>query len=266
MSVAFCHPGSSSSASYRYRCLLPAKWLGAKVNDTSADVMVCCKPNKLDIPYTLKAKEEGRKVVMDFCDMHFDLDYYVELLKLADVVTCASEWLAQYVREEYGIDAIAIPDSYEMPKMEPHCKGNRLLWFGHPLNAYSLKRVMHQIEGNPLHVISGFEGSEPWTMGGVHRALKNADMVVMPETAPYKSSNRTLEAIRMGCFVVAEPHPAIEKIPGIWIGNIGKGVEWAKANPDEANARTLLAQQHIEEFYSAKPLTDLWSKAVGISQ
>jgi hypothetical protein len=53
--------------------------------------------------------------------------------------------------------------------------------------------------------------------------------VVIPATAPYKSANRAIEAIRQGCFVVAEPHPALEGFP-IYIGNIKHAIRQRKPN------------------------------------
>ena len=73
MNVSFCHYGNTSMASYRYRVAIPARELGAKINDPKADVMICCKPNEQDIPYTLKARNEGRTVIMDFCDLHLTI-------------------------------------------------------------------------------------------------------------------------------------------------------------------------------------------------
>lgn len=260
--VSFCHPGTPKTASYRYRCAIPAAELGAKINDPCAAVLIGCKPNEQDIPYTLKAKAEGRAVVMDFCDMHFEMPFYVDLLRLADCVTCASDWMAAYLREEYGVDSLAIYDPYEFEEREPHCAGARLLWYGHPLNAYSLFNIASQLVGYEISMVSGFEGSIPWSLEALQAEFAKADIVVMPETAPYKSANRTVEAIRQGCFVVAEPHPAISDIPGIWIGNIKKGIEWAQHNQSEANARTKQAQSFIEKRYSPRTVASAWRTAI----
>lgn len=267
MKVSFCHPGTPKTASYRYRCAIPAKELGAAINDPRADVMICCKPNEQDIPYTLRARKQGRVVIMDFCDMHFDLPWYDDLLRLAHGVTCASDWMAQYLREDYGIQATVVYDPFEFPEREPHfTQLASLLWFGHPLNAYSLFSISPQLLGEQVTVVSGFDGSIPWSLERLQAELGKADIVLMPETAPYKSANRTVEAIRQGCFVVAEPHPAINDIPGIWLGNIRKGIEWAKSNPQEANQRTREAQNFISTRYSPETQANAWRTAIRKAQ
>ena len=209
MNVSFCHPGTEAMASYRYRCLMPSRELSARINDPSAEVLVFCKPDKQDLPWAMRARNEGRAVIVDVCDMHFNFPHYIELIKMADVVTCPTQWFADFLREDYGIEAEVIADPYELPELLPHCRGGKLLWFGHGLNLDSLMRVYPQITDYPVKIISNVEGVIPWSQENMLRELADADIVLMPETAPYKSANRTIEAIRQGCFVVAEPHPAI---------------------------------------------------------
>lgn len=260
--VSFCHIGSSKMASYRYRCAMPAKELGAKVNDPAAEVLIFCKPDKQDVPYAEKARADGRKVIVDVCDMHFNLKHYVLLMKMADVVTCPTKWFAQFLREDYGIEAQVIPDPYEYPQLLPHCAGDNLLWYGHGLNFDSLMRIAPTILEYPLKIVSNFDGAIPWSTEEMLRQFLAADIVLMPETAPYKSPNRTVEAIRQGCFVVAEPHPALNDFPGIWIGNIRKGIEWAKSNLEEANERTRIAQNFISRTFAPQIAAVAWREAI----
>jgi hypothetical protein len=85
-----------------------------------------------------------------------------------------------------------------------------------------------------------------------------ADIVVIPATAPYKSANRAIEAIRQGCFVVAEPHPALEGFP-IYIGNIKEGIEWTKTQ--NMSQRILEAQNFVTAKFTPQTLIDKWKIA-----
>lgn len=265
MSISFCHYGNTKMASYRYRVAIPARELNAKINDPSADVMICCKPTVQDIPYTMKAREAGRVVIMDYCDLHFDDPVYTDLLKLAHGVTVATKWMQNYMKEEFGVLATVVPDPYEYDEVPPHWGDGSLLWFGHAANWYSAQRVLGELN-QPLMVVSNFDGAIPWSEENLLRELAQTSIVIMPETAPYKSSNRTIEAIRRGCFVVAEPHPAINDFPGIWIGNIRKGIEWAQQNPLEAQHRTLIAQDFLRQNLSPTIQASAWRTAIQKAQ
>ncbi len=261
MKISFCHYGGTKMASYRYRVAIPAKELGADINNPRADVMICCKPNEQDIPYTMKARADGRTVIMDYCDMHFENPVYKELLQLAHCVTVATQWMADYIRDEYGILCAVVPDPYEYEEAEPHWGEGHIMWFGHALNFYSLQRTLPLIN-EPVLVVSNFEGAIPWSIENALATMATSAIVVMPATAPYKSPNRTIEAIRRGCFVVAEPHPSIEGFPGIWIGNMRKGIEWARENPLMAQQRTRLAQDFIKKQYSPTIQACAWRTAI----
>lgn len=260
--MSFCHYGNPKMASYRYRAMIPARELGADINNPNADIIVFAKPIDQDVPYILKAKEKGRKVIADFCDMHFHLDFYRIALQAADAVTVPTKWFSDYLSQEYGVEAHIVPDPYEFPEVPPHCNGNKLLWFGHGANLDGLQRVFHQLEGFPLTVVSNIEGAIPWSHENMLEQFQLADIVVLPETAPYKSPNRTLEAVRQGCFVVAEPHPAINDIPGIWLGNLREGIEWASQNQQEANERTSKAQSYVERWFSPATQANAWRTVI----
>lgn len=258
MKVSFCHYGNEGMASYRYRARIPAQSLGADINNPNADVIIFAKPIDQDVPYVVAAQKSGRKVIADFCDMHFHLPYYDLILKTADAVTCTTKWFSDYIGETYGIEAHVVPDPFEFEQKEPHCSGARLLWFGQGANIDSLIRVAPTLSDLYLTVVSNIEGAIPWSIDNLKEQFAKSDIVLMPETAPYKSPNRTIEAIRQGCFVVAEPHPAINDIPGIWVGNIRDGIDWAQEHLDEANARTMLAQAYIRRHYSPEAQANAW--------
>jgi len=97
----------------------------------------------------------------------------------------------------------------------------------------------------------------------LEKAFDKSDIVILPATETYKSANRAVEAIRQGCFVVAEPHPAWNDIPGIWIGNIREGIEWVQTHLNEANQMVASAQAYVREMYSPAACADLWRKVIG---
>jgi len=254
--TSFIHWGNKDAASWRYRAKIPAAdW--ASLNDLTADTLVFSKPQAPELMDMARAKARGAWVVVDFCDDHFDWMHYQEALRLADAVTCPTIEMAKRIKE-LGKDAIVIPDPYEYPEMPPHCNGVNLLWYGHHVNRDSLKRILPEIEGYPLRVVSNFDGAIPWSHETMLSEFAQADIVVIPATAPYKSANRAIEAIRQGCFVVAEPHPALKDFP-IYIGNIKEGIEWTtQQNMNELISK---AQKFVREEFSPATLIDKWKTA-----
>jgi uncharacterized Rossmann fold enzyme len=254
--TSFIHWGDKNAASWRYRAKIPAgDW--ASQNDLTADTLVFAKPQANELMVMARAKARGAWVVVDFCDDHFDWMHYQEALRLADAVTCSTTEMAKRIKE-LGRNATVIPDPYEYPEMPPHCNGVNLLWYGHHVNRESLQRILPDLKGYPFAVVSNFDGAIPWSHETMLREFARADIVVIPATAPYKSANRAIEAIRQGCFVVAEPHPALEGFP-IYIGNIKEGIEWTKTQDMEKLISK--AQKFVKEEFSPQTLIDKWKIA-----
>jgi len=254
--TSFIHWGDKNAASWRYRAKIPSgDW--ATLNDLTADTLIFAKPQASELMDMARAKARGAWVVVDFCDDHFDWLHYQEALRLADAVTCSTTEMAKRIKE-LGRDATVIADPYEFPEMPPHYAGTNLLWFGHHVNRDSLQRILPDLEGYPLRVVSNFEGAIPWSKETMLEEFARADIVVIPTTASYKSANRAIEAIRQGCFVVAEPHPALKDFP-IYIGNIKEGIEWTK----QQNMNELIskAQRFVREEFSPQILIDKWKSA-----
>jgi len=254
--TSFIHWGDKNAASWRYRAKIPAgDW--ASQNDLTADTLIFAKPQANELMDMARAKARGAWVVVDFCDDHFDWLHYQEALRLADAVTCSTTEMAKRIKE-LGRDATVISDPYEYPEMPPHCNGVNLLWFGHHVNRESLQRILPDLQGYPLRVVSNFDGAIPWSKETMLEEFARADIVVIPATAPYKSANRAIEAIRQGCFVVAEPHPALEGFP-IYIGNIKEGIEWTR----QQNMKKLVskAQKFVTAEFSPQTLIDKWKSA-----
>jgi uncharacterized Rossmann fold enzyme len=270
--VSFIHRGGPEMASYRYRAQIPCCYLHGtsldngehlkvSMNDLTADTLIFSKPLPQELMDMARGRARGAWVVVDICDDHFDWPHYREALRLADKIICGSPILAEKIKE-LGYDSTVVRDPYEFPETLPHCNGTKLLWFGHSVNKHSLQRILPEIAEYPLVVVSNFGGAIPWSMQTLFAELDRADIFINPATEKYKGSNRTLEAIRSGCFVVAEPHPAIMDIPGIWIGNIKEGIQWAQQNPQLAREWTSEAQKYVETNFSPQTITAAWRKAI----
>lgn len=257
MNVSFIHGGGPEMASYRYRAQIPSDELSASLNDRDADCLIFAKPVKDDIAIADACHARGGKVIVDICDPHLHLPHYQRLIELADAVTASTAWLATMIEQDCSRACVnVIPDPYEFDELPPHTTGSSLFWFGHKTNYYSLERFLPWID--EVRVMSNLDGAIPWSVDGLKAELAKADIVLIPETAPYKSANRTVEAIRAGCFVVAEPHPSLEGIPGIWIGDLRKGIIWARANPDLCRAQLTQSQAYVRERYSPERVGNAW--------
>lgn len=270
------HPTGEGFASYRYRTRIPAKAIGARINEITDEtkIIVNTKMWKEDLPGLLKMQQRGIKIVADFCDWYFDtrfpttypLSFYQTLAKEANAVTVPSVRMADLMEDAGYNRPIVIRDPYDLPELTPHCNGNKLLWFGNAINGEGLKRIMPEIAEYPLIIISNINNKRlpmppqtiPWDNEITVENLAMADIVILPASMEYKSANRAVESIRQGCFVVAEPHPAINELEHIWIGNIKEGVQWAIQNPEEARNKTALAQQMIKSKFSPQSQVDVW--------
>jgi hypothetical protein len=260
--VSFIHSWTAEAASYRYRAQIPAREMGVLMNDKTADVLIFAKPQAQELIDMGRAKIRGAKVIVDFCDDHFDWMYYQEAYRLADAITCPTKEMASRLKKYRGREAMVIPDPYEYPEVPPHCNGTNLLWFGHKSNFHTLERILPELTSYRLRVVSNQPGAYPWSPAVMLREFKKADIVILPATDTYKSANRAVEAIRQGCFVVAEPHPALEGIPGIWIGNIKEGIEWVQQHCSEASRRSLEAQRMIRDAFMPKIVSAMWKSCI----
>lgn len=259
--VSFIHKCDENSASYRYRSRIPAETMGVALNDLTASTLIFSKPEAKELMEMGRAKRKGQRVIVDFCDDHFEWPLYQEAFRLADEITCPTEEMAKRIRAR-GREATVIPDPYEYPLEPPHVQGVNLLWYGHHTNRFTLQRILPAIEGYPLLVVSNFHGAIPWSAETLRQAFAGADIVLLPATESYKSANRAVEAIRQGCFVVAEPHPAWNDIPGIWIGDIKDGIEWVGRHCTEANQRLLEAQSYVTEKFSPSIVMSAWKTVI----
>jgi hypothetical protein len=246
-------------ASYRYRAAIPAKELGASVNNGNADVLVFSKPMQGDLEIARQAKKDGTGIVVDFCDNHFGRnELYDEMAKLADRVTCASVELYAQLKE-LGYSAKVIDDPYEFGIEEPHANGDKYLWFGHQAN---LPEIIPYIEhGFPINVVTGpnkiLEGYTEWSEENLKRELLSSNVVVIPDGKKTRSNNRMVNAIAAGCFVVAgSQHAEWQKI--IFAGKIPHGLQFAECFKNELNAMVKEAQKYVIARHSPKVIASQW--------
>lgn len=271
MRSSFFHRGDASMASYRYRASRPAEALGVPLNDRFVEVLIFAKPVHEELEILRWANQTGRWTVVDTCDIHYgQLPWLREMMREATILTCASEFSRRLLADDLGREATVIHDPYEYEECPPHGDGMRLLWFGHPTNMDGANRIIPFGTDYPLTIVTNaqkVEGTGPvrvvqWSVDALREELAQADIVLLPETAPHKSANRAVEAIRQGCFVVAEPHPSLMQIPGIFIGNLRKGLAWAQAHPQERQTRTAQAQAFVRERYSLAQVANAWKQVI----
>jgi len=253
LSISFIHCGNASHASFRYRVVAPAKYLNAIINQYPANVVVLSKPIAREKEFARIVKSDGNKLIADFCDDHFYMDEMHEIAGMADALTCPTQAMKEKLSGFGYKNIYVVPDSYEFPQKKPHCSATNLLWFGNRTNYASIK----DLDIGDIRIVCNKDGCIQWSLDAMREEFATADIVVMPATAAYKSPNRTLEAIRQGCFVVAEPHPSLMDFP-IWIGNLKEGIAWATKHPKLARKMTKEAQAFIAERYSPKIQENAW--------
>lgn len=276
--IVFIHRGGPEMASYRYRALVPATHLSringysCAINGGAADILVFSKPMIDDVDMLKAAKKEGCKIVVDFCDDHFDKNaHYKFIAKEADLVVCPTPVMADRILEHTGrLADHVIPDAYEHEEKEPHAEGFNLLWYGHKSNLQDIKMwVPHIRDPWKLSIATGPNYPEAdknkWGVEAIAEELSKANSVFIPtrKGAEYKSNNRVLNAVRGGCFVIAANHPShAEFRKWLWVGEPQTGLNWAKAFQKDLNGLVKEAQNYIREKYSAKTIGKLWEEVV----
>jgi hypothetical protein len=242
-------------ASSRYRAVIPMRELAKLGVGDGQDWLIIGKHG-----WDWDKETKGyKKVCFDVCDDHFDNVYsYTENCKRADLVTCNSLEMARVIKERTGVTATFIPDPYEQPQKEPRIH-DRILWFGHASNIGDL---VPWCDLPNLEVVSNIEGVTQWSPENMDQAFDRAGLVIIPTgKSMAKSGNRAIESIRRGLFVVAGYLPAYSDL-GIYIGNIGDGVNWALSHQDEVIGRIRRSQAYIRDEYSPERIGKQWLKAL----
>jgi hypothetical protein len=300
---------ASDLASIRYRLLVPAQALPeSRVTQIShganrrtllerfagADAAVFGKifeptlaPVALELAAALRAK--GVKVIVDFCDDHFDHPQlgpvYRALANVADAIVASTPGLADVIREQTSRKPSVVDDPVEGVRAEPAATPGRpvrLLWFGHPSNLDTLRFGLPQLDAREVDFAltvmtaagSGAESSgyrfRPWSTAGLFDELRQCDAVIIPSN-PYdprkavKSANRFTEALWAGRFVIAHPLPSYEPLaPYGWVGeDLGEGLAWLLDHRDEAPARIRAGQEWVAANASREAVAAAWKAAIG---
>lgn len=269
--IGWAVPEADDLASYRYRCKIPMRELGAMGIECAmgpGSITVCSK-HFLPLEDALRIRKTS-KIVYDISDDHFggNLDaHYRSMIDLADAITCPTEAMAERILQETGRTAHVVTDPYEFQRAAPRMPSGRvvnLLWFGHQLNLPGLVAELPRIGKWDLRVVSNAPGCIPWSLETMYREFAYCDAVVIPVPAQarklVKSPNRMVESIRQGRFVVANPMPAYADY-GMWQGDLVQGLEWIAAHRSAALAALDEAQRVVEALHAPRAVAQQW-KAV----
>jgi hypothetical protein len=201
-------------------------------------------------------------VVYDVVNDHFETrPSYREMCYLADAITCASEWMQERIQGITGKVARVIDDPYENKEWMPAVAGEDVLWFGHSANLSSIRPYTDLI----TTVCSNVPWAVQWTREAEDECLAKSAVVVMTGNNPGASSNRVAKAIRSGRYVVSSGGvPAWDQFkPYMWIGDIRKGVEWAKQNREEACSQIAAGQRYVRTTFCPRLIASQWAGLFG---
>ena len=249
------------------------------------------------------AHAKGAMVVYDLCDDHFDHPthgpLYLRTCRSADVVVAATPMLAETITARTGRIANIIPEPYEGPKgaakWGPGTERLKLLWFGHAGNLASIEGVVPKLVDygakRPMALtVVTFSHTDltrqfkqfnqrhrhrlslryvEWSLAATWRELGATDIVVIPQDTndrvhSAKSSNRLIESMWAGRFVVASPVPSYVEF-GAWAAlheDLCAGLDWALAHQEVLESRIQGGQDYIAAHYSPEVIAGRWEEAL----
>lgn len=309
---------NSNLASTRYRVLIPAANLGVfgwesqivneddlvnhgwdKLNLSPGDTVIVSKSlNPALINALQQAKVKGCKIVVDFCDNHFERpdnigQHQNNLLQLANKVTTCSPQLKEIIESKSQTTVIHITDSFEgqkKPATFSIATPANLLWFGNQINFDTLYPLLDALRNYSkktpinLNIVTLIPNGEsiaktlsqekltvqytPWSQQNLAAAMRNCDMVVIPtlknENKSVKSPNRIIEPLWAGKYVVAGHLPAYEPfVPFASIGDdLVAGIEWALNHPEQVLEKIKAGQAYIAANHTPKLIGEKWNAAI----
>jgi glycosyltransferase involved in cell wall biosynthesis len=236
-------------------------------------------------------RQRGMRIIADYSDDHF-LDPargpgYRAMAAAADAAVASTPGLAEVLQAHTPVRVSVVTDPVEGERGEPRASiasPPRLLWFGHPLNLDTLPDGLEQIARRRIAVAltvltSPGAGAEvlghrfrAWSTAALFEELRACDAVIIPSNPhdprkAVKSPNRFTEALWAGCFVIAHPLPAYEPLaPYGWVGeDLGEGLAWLLAHPDEALARIRAGQEAVARDFSPAAIGRAWQAAITAS-
>lgn len=258
-------------ASYRYRAETPANEINklgfnAKINNGEADIVIFSKPFMDDFESAIKYKKEGCKIVVDFCDDHFQREsMYSDFANLADALVCPTNIMRGRIYDYVKKDSVVIPDPYEQEECEPHAEGDNYLWFGHMGNIKDILDVVQFLGDRKLRVVSGpqeIPSVIPWSPQNMKSAFEVSNICLLPTKSgvEYKSPNRLLNAVRAGLFPVCMAHPSYNEFKHFcWVGNFPTGLKWEAAFKRDLNTLVKVGQDYIRDRYSPEAIGRKWA-------
>jgi hypothetical protein len=280
-------------ASFRYRTNIPInilKKLGYNVGYGVGDITIFQKHfYPPDIELAKNLKNNGKKVIFDICDNHFEgqfKNYYIQMCEIADAVTCSTNGLKEVIKGYTGKDPIIILDSYEFEESSPEIpsgKVKNVLWYGsstniEPVMKTSFPYINLRLVSDALIIpkntsIPNKSDSVKWEHNGTSlefvrwrheempKHFKWCDIVVIPvfNSLKYyvKGGNRMFESIRQGRFVVANYIPEYINYE-MWVGDIKEGISWVNNNVEEAINRIKKGQEIVKVKHDPVTLSKMW--------
>ncbi len=312
---------TSKTASVRYRCLIPAFQLlkqghqvriftveGCDVDDfiktiNRIDVIIVSKVDYVKAENLISiAKQSGKKIVIDFCDVHFDRKEVIEplnrIIKNTDLIVASTPKLKEVISQYFSAPIVEISDPYEGTRKPPKFFPNgtlRLLWFGHIINIETINPLVLNLPNADfqqtveLEIISSeldniresctsYNSSHdgevklkftPWSVNAVWHAFSSTDIVVIPSIDNsknnVKSPNRLVESIWAGKMVVAHPLPTYLKFQDYAIieRDIIEGIFRCLSYSENENTDRISAgQAYIKKHHSPKVIAKQWEAAL----
>jgi glycosyltransferase involved in cell wall biosynthesis len=245
-------------------------------------------------------RSRGVKTLFDLTDDRFQGEsggHLQNMVAHAQAVVTVSPALRQIIKQHTGKDSAIVGDPYEgsrgVPKWSPDGRRLKALWFGYGPNIISLRQAFPSLlEAGTKHpmdlriVTAEVDDIErdckafnskyrhalalryaKWSKDETWNSLAATDFVVIPAlpNSPWtlaKSSNRIIESLWSGRFVVAHPIPSyMEFKDWAWIGpNLAEGIGWMTQNGSKIVERISAAQNHIARAYSPDSIAAQWEQ------
>ena len=230
------------------------------------------------------ARRGGCKIIFDICDSHWGREfgpYYSAMSALSDCITVptlflstvALEHIGQWRGNKYNANIRVIPDVCTRKRLPPRI-GNNFLFYGHQSNLDPLYNFLQKtdFDSSKLTWISNIKGDNPfpkskfipWSIEALDEEIEKSNIVLIPQDTTKlhsmsKSSNRVMDALMAGNFVVASPVASyVEYCRWIHIGSIDEGIKWALENPNKLENMITSAQDHIEKNYRVENVAKHW--------
>jgi len=292
-------------ASHRIRALRPVEGLKSLGVDadivnlrtinqiTTDDIVIVTKDSGLEVIPMLQ--QQGYTVGFDLCDNKFkeEGERYQQYCKIADFVTCNTEFMQQEVKQATGLDSYVFVDSVERPQQthrQTDCQPVRLVWyggaaslkyvdFGHCIQLlnrskidYELTILVDNAEQRIGHLSKlGNVRCVDWSYDTQEQIVSESDIVFIPmfknnqRRTRTKSPNRVLDGIAQGRWVIAGNVPSYQQVKEFcWLGDPVEGIQHYINKPLDVARRIKAGQRWIQNNASpeavARQLIDIHTK------